>query len=182
VPEFVRIRPAADGYGSHFRAGQVTGCMDCHRPLRNVALTEKDTRTEKSHAACFVCHGGTASGNRPLAAERFPLENDCGVCHEIKSSNRVRDMDSIFGTVRGFRHIDHDIDITPKKKSFFVENPDWKNPERLCVECHHPVAQARELADIGVPRVGYCDRCHIDRKPGLPSRLSEEIRSKLARN
>ncbi|HXG93840.1 MAG TPA: cytochrome c3 family protein [Blastocatellia bacterium] len=176
VPAFVRVVPMSTGYGSQFRTGEIVRCTDCHSPLRRVSEGKIDMQTQKDHPSCFVCHGGPAPAQRRVAAEKFPYENDCGVCHKLKDTNPGLAFHHLFMSIKGFRHEDHDIDIRPKKKSEF---PLSTAPDRLCVECHEPVDRAKQLADVGLPKVGYCDRCHIDRKPGLPARLSDDIRNKL---
>jgi hypothetical protein len=85
----------------------------------------------------------------------------------------------LFGSIKGFRHDDHDIDIRPKKRSDF---PIPTAPDRLCSECHKPADQVEKLIDIRLPEAGYCDKCHINNKPGLPGKLSEDILNKLRGN
>jgi hypothetical protein len=136
-------------------------------------------RTEQSHATCFVCHGGAPPEPRRVSAETFPFENDCKACHELRATASLSRVSSLFGTVRGFRHDDHEIDIRPKKRTDF---PLPTAPDRLCSECHKPIEQVEKLGSIRPPQAGYCDTCHMNNKPGLPGRLSDEVLNKLRRD
>jgi hypothetical protein len=107
--------------------------------------------------------------------EIFPYERDCKVCHELHLTDVPR-AQSLFGTVKGFRHDDHDIDIRPKKRSDF---PLPTAPDRLCSECHKPIEQVEKLNAIKAPLARYCNTCHISGRPGLPDRLSENVLKKL---
>jgi hypothetical protein len=180
LPVGFRIVPTSNPpYGSQFAPGDSPRCTDCHQQIKTVSVDSKEMKTEKSHATCFVCHGGAPPEPRDVSADTFPFANDCKVCHELHTSGMSVRSSSLFGSIRGFRHFDHDIDIRPKKRSDF---PLATAPDRLCTECHKPVDQAEKLIDIKLPLVTYCDSCHIDRKPGLPGRLSAEILNKLTRN
>ena len=136
-------------------------------------------KTEESHPTCFVCHGGAPPEPRRVSAETFPYANDCKVCHELRMSDMGRRPRTLFGSIKGFRHGDHDIDIRPKKRSDF---PLPTAPDRLCSECHKPADQVEKLIDIRLPEAGYCDKCHINNKPGLPGRLSDDILNRLRGN
>ncbi|MFY9571306.1 MAG: hypothetical protein WAV20_07915 [Blastocatellia bacterium] len=180
LPAGFRVVPISNPpYGSQFRTGGSPLCTDCHLQIKKVRPDAKDMNTEVSHATCFVCHGGSPGETRRAPAETFPYANDCKVCHDLRGPGSGPRAHTLFGSLKGFRHDDHDIDIRPKKKSDF---PLPAATDRLCSECHHPVDQVEKLGDIRLPEAGYCDRCHIDRKPGLPARLSDEILNKLRRN
>ena len=85
----------------------------------------------------------------------------------------------MFGSIKDFSHDDHDLGIRPKKKSDF---PPPAAPDHLCSECHKPIEQVEKLKAIRLPEAGYCDTCHISKRPGLPDRLSEEVLNKLRHN
>ena len=196
LPPDLRIVPVSNPpYGSQFRAGESPRCTDCHeqmkmamqptareieanreaRVIQAIPIWSRDVRTEKGHATCFVCHGGAPPEPRKVSVEIFPYERDCKVCHELHLSDMPR-AQSLFGTVKGFRHDDHDIDIRPKKRSDF---PLPTAPDRLCSECHKPIEQVEKLNAIKAPLARYCDTCHISGRPGLPDRLSENAVKKL---
>src|SRR5215510_1720456 len=179
LPADLRVVPISNPpYGSQFSAGESPRCTDCHEPLRKARPETKDMKTEAAHATCFVCHGGAPPEPRKVSAESFPYERDCKVCHELHLSETPR-AQSLFGTVKAFRHDDHDIDIRPKKRSDF---PPPTAPDRLCSECHKPIEAVEKLNAIKAPAVGYCDTCHVNKRPGLPDRLSEEVLKKLSRD
>ncbi len=179
LPPDLRIVPVSNpAYGSQFRAGESPRCTDCHEQIKKAKTEAKDIKTEAAHATCFVCHGGVPPEPRKVSAETFPYERDCRVCHELHLSEMPR-AQSLFRTVKAFRHDDHDIDIRPKKKSDF---PLPTAPDRLCSECHKPIEQVEKLNAIKAPLVRYCDTCHISRRPGLPDRLSDNVVKKLGRD
>ena len=191
IPDYVRIRPAdlrsQTDYGRQFRTGAAPACTDCHAPLMQPPMQRitqapemvKDMRTEKSHPACFVCHGGPPPSPRTVAATKFPYENDCAVCHALVENGPARNRDySIFGSIKKFRHNDHDLDIRPKKKS---DLPLPTAPDFMCAQCHQPIEQAKSLAEIKLPQAEYCNQCHKTRKPGLPDKLSDEALGKLGK-
>lgn len=165
-------------YGSQFKPGENPRCTDCHEQIKKTRIELKDMRTESNHPACFVCHG-RAPESRRVSAEVFPYANDCKVCHELHISGTDARSRSLFGSIKGFRHDDHDIDIRPKRRSDF---PLPAAPDRLCSDCHKPIDQVEKLDSIKLPEVGRCNTCHIDRKPGLPGKLSDEVLSKLKGN
>lgn len=197
LPADFRIAPIGNPpYGAQFNPGASPRCTDCHAQIKqteNRHRGESDNndsvvralqsqsiefRTGNGHDTCFVCHGGAAESRR-VSAEVFPYSNDCNVCHELNPlKNSVR-THSLFGSVRGFRHDDHDLDIRPKKRSDF---PLPAAPDRLCSECHKPIEQIEKLNVISLPEAGYCNSCHIDKKPGLPGRLTGEVLNKLKGN
>jgi hypothetical protein len=180
LPSDLRIMPVSNPpYGSQFRAGESPRCTDCHEQVKKARLDMKDMKTEAAHATCFVCHGGAPPEPRKVSAEIFPYERDCKACHELHTSEMEARAQSLFGTVKGFRHDDHDIDIRPKKRSDF---PLPTAPDRLCSECHKPIAEIEKLNAIKAPVVGYCDTCHISRRPGLPDRLSDDVLKRLSRD
>jgi hypothetical protein len=181
IKPFVRIMPVRSGpqagYGSQFSVGARPLCTSCHQPIRNAAPAAQDMKTEMSHAICFTCHGGTAQGLRGESeVKKFPYENDCRECHALVDGRVARAH--LFGQINKFRHyIDHDIDIRPKKKP-------WNPPaatDYMCSDCHSPIAEATTLAQITLPQAGYCNQCHIRRKPGLPDQLSAQDRDKLGK-
>jgi hypothetical protein len=153
-------------------------CTDCHKPLKKVAASEREMKTEIGHAACFVCHGASPQVHT-ISADRFPLMRDCGVCHRLRDSGARAQVQTIFGKVRGFRHGDHDIDIRPKRRSDF---PLPIESDYLCALCHKETAEAVSLASIRLPAEAFCVECHKPDKPGLPDRLSDEITSVLRSN
>ncbi|HEY7912029.1 MAG TPA: hypothetical protein VIG62_08980 [Blastocatellia bacterium] len=153
-------------------------CTDCHKPLKKVAASEREMKTEMGHAACFVCHGA-APQVHTISADRFPLMRDCGVCHRLLDSGAPPRGQTIFGKIRGFRHGDHDIDIRPKRRSDF---PLPVESDYLCALCHKETAEAVSLASIRLPAETFCVECHKPDKPGLPDRLSDEVRSVLRSN
>ncbi|PYT08232.1 MAG: hypothetical protein DMF60_05230 [Acidobacteria bacterium] len=180
LPADFRIVPFSNPpYGSQFKPGESARCTDCHEQVRKPATDAKDMKTEEGHATCFVCHDGAASEPRRVSPETFPYASDCKVCHELRLSDRSPRAHSLFGSIKGFRHDDHDIDIRPKKRSDF---PLPAAPDRLCSECHKPVDQVEKLSDIRLPGAGYCDKCHINNKPGLPGKLADDILNKLRRD
>jgi hypothetical protein len=180
LPSDFRIVPVTSPpYGSQFKPGESPRCTDCHVQLERASKESKDMKTEESHATCFTCHGSAPPEARNESAETFPYSSDCRVCHELHASGTVARSHSLFGSITGFRHDDHDLDIRPKKRSDF---PLPTAPDRLCSECHKPIDQIEKLNSIRLPEVGNCNTCHIDRKPGLPARLSDEVLSKLRRN
>jgi Cytochrome c7 and related cytochrome c len=177
LPADFRIVPINNPpYGSQFRSSESPRCTDCHQQNKSENHHAKDMKTEKGHASCFVCHGGNPVEPRRVSAEAFPYANDCNVCHELDGAMRAR---SLFGSISGFRHGDHEIDIRPKKRGDF---PISTAPDRLCRECHKPVDQIEELKAIKLPEASYCGSCHIDKKPGLPGKLSEDILKRLSRD
>jgi len=180
LPAGFRIVPISNPpYGSQFTSGESPRCTDCHVQIRKPKPDEKEMKTEESHPTCFVCHGGAPPEPRRISAETFPYANDCRVCHELRVADMGRRARTLFGSIKGFRHDDHDIDIRPKKRSDF---PIPTAPDRLCSECHKPADQVEKLIDIRLPEAGYCDKCHINNKPGLPGKLSEDILNKLRGN
>ena len=180
LPVDFRVVPVRDPpYGSQFKAGENPRCTDCHAQIKKARIDSKDMKTESNHATCFVCHGGATPEVRRVSAESFPYANDCKVCHELHSSGTYARSHSFFGSIKNFRHDEHDIDIRPRKRSDF---PLPTAPDRLCSECHRPIDQADKLNAIRLPEAGNCNTCHIDRKPGLPGRLSDEVLNKLKGN
>ena len=173
----LRIAPVSNPpYGSQFMPGASPRCTDCHQQVKRARTDTKEFKTEESHRACFVCHGGSPSEPRRVAAETFPYANDCKVCHELSSAGVRRR--TLFGSIRDFKHDDHDLDIRPKKRSDF---PLPTATDRLCSECHK-LEQVETLNALRLPAAGYCDTCHISRRPGLPDKLSAEILNKLGRD
>jgi len=166
------------GYGTQFRSGMAARCTDCHLAIQKPARDEKDMRTEKSHPTCFVCHGGAAPEPRRVPASQFPYETDCAACHGLRATGQASPAAPLFGSIKDFRHNDHDIDITPKKRSDF---PLPTAPDYICDQCHRPAGASEKLSDIRLPGASYCTRCHIDDRPGLPSKLSNEVLMKLTR-
>lgn len=162
-------------YGFQFKPGENPRCIDCHEQIKKTRTDSKDMKTEESHATCFVCHGNVPESRR-TPAEVFPHANDCKVCHELRVSGTGGRLHSLFGSIKGFRHDDHDLDIRPKKRSDF---PLPSAPDRLCADCHKPIDQIERLNAIRLPEAGNCNTCHIDKKPGLPGRLSDEALRKL---
>lgn len=180
LPADFRIVPiSTPPFGFQFKSGETPRCTDCHEQIRKPRTDSKDMRTESNHATCFTCHGGAIPEPRRVSAESFPYANDCKVCHELNGFGTNVRSHSLFGSIRGFRHDDHDLDIRPKKRSDF---PLPAAPDRLCSECHKPINQIEKLNAIRLPEAGSCTACHIDRKPGLPGRLSDEILNKLKAN
>ena len=178
LPAEFRVEPISNpSYGLQFKPGESPRCTDCHEQVRRALVGSIDMKTESSHATCFVCHGATES--RRASPEVFPSATDCKVCHELSSFERASRTHRLFGNIKGFRHDDHDIDIRPKKRSDF---PLTKASDRLCSECHKPIDRIEKLNAIRLPEASYCDTCHIDRKPGLPGRLSDEVLNKLKGN
>jgi hypothetical protein len=166
-------------YGSQFRPGESPHCSDCHQQLKKARPGAKDMKTEASHTTCFVCHRGAPPEPRRLSAETFPYERDCKVCHGLRWSEMGPRAQTLFGSIKDFRHIDHDKDIRPKKRSDF---PLPTAPDHLCVECHKPAELVEKLSDIKLPEAGYCNRCHINNKPGLPGKLSDDVLNKLRKD
>jgi hypothetical protein len=180
LPADFRIVPVSNPpYGSQFKAGENPRCTDCHEQIKKARTDSKDIETDSSHATCFVCHGGTTTEARRTSAESFPYASDCNVCHELHVSGRDVRSRSLFGSIKSFRHDDHDLDIRPKKRSDF---PLPTATDRLCSECHKPIDQIEKLNAIRLPEAGNCNTCHIDKKPGLPRRLSDEVLNKLKEN
>jgi len=180
LPADFRIVPLINPpYGLQFKAGENPRCTDCHEQIKKASTDSKDIKTDSSHATCFVCHGEPTTGARRTSAESFPYANDCKVCHELRAFESRSRRHSLFGSIKGFRHDDHDLDIRPKKRSDF---PLPTAPDRLCSECHKPIGQIEKLNAIRLPEAGNCDTCHIDKKPGLPRRLSDEVLNKLKVN
>jgi hypothetical protein len=175
----LRIAPVSNPpYGSQFALGASPRCTDCHQQVKRTRNETKEFKTEESHRACFVCHGGLPPEPRRVAAETFPYTNDCKVCHDLHTAGEGPRRRSLFGSIKDFKHDDHDLDIRPKKRSDF---PLPTAPDRLCSECHK-IEQVEKLNAIKLPAVGYCDTCHISRRPGLPDKLSDEILNKLRRD
>jgi hypothetical protein len=180
LPNDFRIVPVTSPpYGSQFKPGESPRCTDCHEQIKRGKTDSKEMKTQESHATCFTCHGGAPPEPRRASAESFPYASDCKVCHELHASGTSARSHSLFGSIKGFRHYDHDLDIRPKKRSDF---PLPTAPDRLCSECHKPIDQAEKLNAIKLPEVGNCNTCHIDRKPGLPGRLSDDVLNKLRRD
>jgi hypothetical protein len=180
LPADFRIVPISNPpYGSQFKSGESPRCTDCHEQIKKAKPDAKDTKTEAAHATCFVCHGGAPPEPRKVTAESFPYDRDCKVCHELRGAETGPRAHSLFGSIKDFRHNDHDIDIRPKKRSDF---PLSTAPDRLCAECHKPADQVEKLNDVRLPEAGYCDKCHINNKPGLPGKLSDDILNKLRGN
>jgi hypothetical protein len=180
LPSDFRIVPVTSPpYGAQFKPGENPRCTDCHEQIKKANNNSRDMKTEESHATCFTCHGGAASEARQVSAETFPYASDCKVCHELHASGTDARTRSLVGSIKDFRHDDHDLDIRPKRRSDF---PLPTAPDRLCSECHKPIDQIEKLNAIKLPEVGNCNTCHIDRKPGLPGRLSEEALNKLKGN
>lgn len=178
LPAGFQIRPvsAPRSFGAQFRAGMGPLCTDCHSQIQRIAPDSKDMRTEKGHAACFVCHGGDAPESRTARADEFPYASDCRVCHALRGAGTI--ADSLFGNIKEFKHDDHSLDIRPKRRSDF---PISTAPDRLCIECHKPADQAQKLTEVRMPEIGYCQKCHINDRPGLPGKLAEEVSTKLTR-
>lgn len=180
LPDDFRIVPVTDPpYGFQFKPGASPRCTDCHEQIKSGRTDSKDMKTESNHATCFTCHGGAAPEARRVSAESFPRATDCKGCHELRTFESSSPARSLFGGIKGFRHNDHDLDIRPKKRSDF---PLSTEPDRLCSECHKPIDQIEKLNAIRLPEAGYCNTCHIDRRPGLPGRLSEDVLNKLKRD
>ncbi|HSB12169.1 MAG TPA: hypothetical protein VLM38_21965 [Blastocatellia bacterium] len=193
LPADFRVSPISNPpYGSQFSPGASPRCTDCHAQTKQPAARRRqddasatvvqavqmrsiEFKTEKSHAVCFVCHGGTPPEPRRMSAETFPYQNDCRVCHELETG-QPSGSKSLFGSIKDFHHDDHDLDIRPKKRSDF---PLPTAPDRLCSECHKPIEQVEKLKAIRLPEAGYCNTCHISKRPGLPDRLSEEVLNRL---
>jgi hypothetical protein len=175
LPAGFQIRPvsAPRSYGAQFRAGTNPRCTDCHAQVERVQTDARDVLTEKGHAACFVCHGAPAETRSALPSE-FPSSNDCRVCHALRAAGMT--THSRFGTINEFKHADHALDIRPKRKTDFPISP---APDRLCVECHKPADQAQKLSEIALPEIGYCQKCHIDNRPGLPGKLTDDVASRF---
>ena len=180
LPDGFRIAPVTSPpYGSQFKPGESPRCTDCHEQIKKPSKDSKDMKTEESHATCFTCHGGAPPEPRRVSAETLPYASDCKVCHELQAFERASRTHSLFGSIKGFRHDDHDLDIRPKKRSDF---PLPAGLDRLCSDCHKPIDQVEKLNAIRLPEVGHCNTCHIDRKPGLPGRLSGDALNKLRRD
>lgn len=175
LPASFQVRPvsAPRPYGAQFVAGASPRCTDCHAQVQRAQQEAKEMATEKGHAACFVCHGNQP-GPRNLPAAEFPYPNDCRVCHSLKGPAMT--ARSQFGVIKEFKHDDHTLDIRPKRKTDF---PISTALDRLCIECHKPVDEAQKLSQIALPEIGYCQKCHIDNRPGLPGKLSEEVAARL---
>lgn len=178
LPGALQIRPvsAPRPYGSQFRPGASPRCTDCHAQVQRVQAEAKEMLTEKGHAACFVCHGGDAPESRSARADEFPYANDCRVCHALRGTGMI--ANSMFGNIKEFKHDDHTLDIRPKKKTDF---PISTAPDRLCVECHRPADEAQRLTEVRMPEIAYCQKCHIDDRPGLPGKLTEEVSTRLTK-
>jgi hypothetical protein len=176
LPADLRILPTST-YGSQFTAGSVARCTDCHIPIQREPINRMDMKTEKAHASCFVCHGGNPPEPRRVTAREFPYEQDCAACHALRTGAPAGvQVASLFGRIRDFRHNDHDLDIRPKRRSDF---PLPTALDYMCAACHEPISATETLADIRMPAASYCDRCHIDNRPGLPSALESEVRTRL---
>ncbi|HYV07453.1 MAG TPA: cytochrome c3 family protein [Blastocatellia bacterium] len=175
LPAAFQIRPVSlpRPYGAQFSGGASPRCTDCHTQVQRAQPQAKEMRTEKGHAACFVCHGSQPEARNATAAE-FPYSSDCRVCHALRGSGTI--ARSRFGLVTEFKHDDHTLDIRPKRKTDF---PISAALDRLCIECHKPADEAARLSEIALPELAYCQKCHIDNRPGLPGRLSEEVSAKL---
>lgn len=178
LPAGFQIRPisAPRPYGNQFRSGTSPLCTDCHAQVQRMPPDSKEMRTEKGHPACFVCHGGGAPQSRSARADEFPYANDCRVCHALRGTGTL--ANSMFGNIKEFKHDDHSLDIRPKKKSDF---PISTVPDRLCVECHKPAGEAQKLTEVRMPEIGYCQKCHIDDRPGLPGKLAEDVSARLTK-
>jgi hypothetical protein len=163
-------------YGSQFEPGESPRCTDCHEPNKKAKPGAKDIKTEASHATCFVCHGGAPPKARKMSAEIFPYDRDCKVCHTLRGPGIAPLAQRLFGSIKDFRHSDHEKDIRPKKRGDF---PFPTAPDHLCAECHTPADRVEKLSDIKLPESGYCDRCHINNRPGLPGKLSDDTLKKL---
>lgn len=163
-------------YGAQFRAGASPLCTNCHDQVQRMPPDSKDMHTEKGHAACFVCHGGDAPAPRNARVDEFPYANDCRGCHALRGTGMI--ANSMFGNIKDFKHDDHTLDIRPKKKSDF---PISTAPDRLCIECHKPADEAQKLTEVRMPEIGYCQKCHIDDRPGLPGKLTEEVSTRLTK-
>ena len=181
LPSDLHITPVSSGaragYGSQFQAGSVARCTDCHAQVMRAPRNAMDMKTEKAHASCFVCHAGNPPEPRRVPAAEFPYENDCAGCHALRAGEGgMLRAASIAGMIKDFRHNDHDLDIRPKKRSDF---PLPTARDYMCVDCHAPAGDSERLGDIRLPGAGYCDRCHIDNRPGLPAALAADVRGKL---
>jgi hypothetical protein len=180
LPADFRIVPISNPpFGLQFKTGETPRCTDCHEQIKKARTDSKDMKTEANHATCFTCHGGAIPEPRRVSAESFPFANDCKVCHELNVSGTSARSTSLFRSIKSFRHDDHDLDIRPKKRSDF---PLPAAPDRLCSECHKPIDQIEKLNAIRLPEAGSCNACHVDKKPGLPGRLSDEVLNKLKGN
>jgi len=177
LPASLQIRPvsAPRPYGAQFTSGASPRCTDCHAQVQRGQAEAKEMLTEKGHAACFVCHGNPPE-SRSAPASEFPYANDCRVCHALGEPGMT--AHSRFGVIKEFKHDDHALDIRPKKKADF---PISTAPDRLCIECHKPADEAQKLSEIALPELGYCQKCHIDNRPGLPGKLADEVAARLTK-
>lgn len=183
-----RIVPvSSSGYGSQFTVGARPLCTSCHifkqtGDLEQKELTEPEMATQRSHAACFVCHNGNSANSRAQATkDKFPAENDCRGCHALnKLADTVAEKSqryTMFGKLKDFRHfIDHDIDIRPKHRR---DLPLATVKDFLCSKCHTPIEEAKALDQINLPKANFCNECHITNAPGLPDKLDNGVLSKL---
>jgi hypothetical protein len=180
------VQVEGSGYGSQFKAGTRPLCTSCHDvkepgDVEQKELREPEMSTQRSHAACFVCHNGNSAKAR-ADRDKFPLENDCRGCHELNTlANDAagRGRYTMFGKIKGFRHfLDHDMDIRPKRRR---DLPISTVKDFLCVKCHAPIEQTRTLEQITLPKENFCNECHITKAPGLPDQLTSDVLSKLGK-
>jgi hypothetical protein len=182
-----RVVPVAGtGYGSQFTAGARPLCTSCHvfkqtGDVEQKELSEAEMSTQRSHAACFVCHNGNSAKVR-ADRNKFPLENDCRGCHELNtldSDSSGQSHYTMFGKIKAFRHfIDHDMDIRPKRRR---DLPLSTVKDFLCVQCHTPVEQTTTLEAVTLPKENFCNECHKPKSPGLPDPLTGDVLSRLGK-
>jgi len=175
LPASLQIRPvsAPRPYGAQFSAGASPRCTDCHAQVQRAQPATKEMLTENGHAACFVCHDNQPASRNAPAAE-FPYASDCRVCHALRGPGMI--AHASFPVIKEFKHDDHALDIRPKKRTDF---PISAALDRLCIECHKPADEARKLSEIALPEIAYCQKCHIDNRPGLPGKLSDDVSARL---
>lgn len=157
------ITPVAFGARSNAQSGGLVtpSCADCHKLAHNVAEGIPEMSLATGHPSCFACHGATAA--------KPPSMNQCAECHKLDAARAPQ----LAGVVKGFKHLDHEIDIRRRKKGQPVISG-----EALCVVCHASARNAARLADVRMPASTTCRECH-NGGIGFPERLSAAVEHRL---
>lgn len=136
-------------------------CTDCHKAVQRVSAGAPEKTLGAGHPACFTCHGA--------AAVKPPSMNQCAECHKLGQA----DAPQLFGAVKGFKHLDHEIDIRRRKKGqpLIVG-------EALCIVCHSAASSAAKLSDIKKPAASTCRECH-NGGIGYPDKLAASVEASL---
>jgi hypothetical protein len=166
-PSHLKAMPAQllNPSGAQTSSLQTPRCTDCHQRTQPARAGSPEMAIETGHRNCFKCHG-----ERPV---KPPSMNQCAECHQLGGPHSPQ----MFGSVKAFKHEDHEFEIRPRKKT---EYPLTKAPDYLCSECHSSVVAAESLDRIKLPDERYCSECHNNRL-GLPEPLAQDVLDSLKR-